>query len=202
MFCKKYADRGILYLYDELDPNEKQAFEAHLKICPMCQGELALLTEGKQFARMVPLEQIAPISYKEFVPSVKPVQNIVEKYIQPFWETIRPILQYKRRLVLVPMGVAFLFVMMLYMLDPQFKIFKSSLSPYSETILDWDTGMRESLDSLDQKIALLRSEKPFIAKASTEHALYPAADFFSDQHLDQIAADIQSLSNELNQFNF
>jgi len=86
--------------------------------------------------------------------------------------------------------------------NPQLKIFKSSDSPYSETVLDWEVGLGESLDNLDQKIALLRSEKPFIAKASSDSTFYSAADYFSDQHIDQIAADIQSLSSELSQFNF
>jgi len=43
MFCEKYADWGILYLYDELEPDAKHALEAHLKTCQQCQVELALL---------------------------------------------------------------------------------------------------------------------------------------------------------------
>lgn len=199
MFCELYADGGILYLYDELEPDERHEFEAHLKACQSCQVELALLKEGKQFAQMLPLEEIAPISYEKIVPSVKPAQSIFEKYIKPSLDSIRSFFQNKRRLVLAPVAVAFLLLIMFYVFGPGFK---PSVSPYSETAFDWDVGLRESLDSLDQKIAQLKSENLVIKTASFDSTFYSAVDNFSDQHLDQIAADIQSLSSELNQFNF
>lgn len=199
MFCEKYADQGILYLYDDLEPEARHEFELHLKICPQCQAALALLKEGKQLAQMVPLEEIAPISYEEIAPSVKPAQNIFEKYIQPYLDSIRSVFQNKRRLVLVPVAVAFLLLMMFYIFGPGFK---PSISPYSETAFDWDVGLRESLDSLDQKIAQLKSENLVMKKTSWDSTLYSAVDYFSDERLGQIATDIQSLSSELTHFNF
>ncbi len=200
MFCEKYADWGILYLYDELEPEEREEFGTHLKTCQSCQGELTLLTEGKQFAQMLPLEEIAPISYEEIVPSVKPVQAIFEKYIQPFGNPIRSIFQNKRRLMLVPVAVVFLLLMMFYLFNPGFK---PSVAPYGEDMaFDWDVGLRESLDNLDQKIAQLKSENLVVKKTSGDSTLYSAGDNFPEEHLDQIAAGIQSLSSELSQFNF
>ncbi|MCU0644107.1 MAG: zf-HC2 domain-containing protein [bacterium] len=202
MFCEKFAEWGILYLYDELEPEARHEFETHLKLCQQCQGELALLKEGKLFARMLPLEEMAPISYEEIVPSLKPAQGIFEKYVQPFGNSIRSIFQDKRRLVLVPVGVAFLLLMMFYLFNPQLKIFKSSDSPYSETVLDWEVGLGESLDNLDQKIAQLKSENLVVTKTSWDSTLYSEVDYFSDQHINQIKADIQSLTNELSHLNF
>jgi hypothetical protein len=149
MFCEKYADWGILYLYDELESDAKQAFEAHLNTCPPCQGELALLKESQLFTQMLPLEEIAPIFYAEIVPLSKPAHSVFEKYIQPFLDSIRSLFQNKRRLVLVPVGVAFLFLMMFYVFDPGFK---SSVPPYNETVFDWDVGLEASLEKLDQKL--------------------------------------------------
>ena len=199
MFCEKYAEWGILYLYDELESDAKLAFEAHLKTCHQCPGELALLKESKLFAQMLPLEEIAPISYEEIAPSLRPDQGIFEKYIQPFWTSIRSIFGTNRRLVLVPVGVAFLFLMMFYMFNHGLK---PLVSPYNETVFDWDVGLEESLDDLDQKIVQLKSENLFMKKDSLDNTFYSAVDNFSDQHLDQIEADIQSLSSELSQFNF
>lgn len=199
MFCKKYTDWGILYLYDELEPDAKLVFEAHLKTCHQCQSEQALLKESKLFAQMLPLEEIAPISYEEIAPSLKPDQGIFEKYIQPFWTSIRLIFGTNRRLVLVPVGVAFLFLMMFYLFNPGFKL---SVPPYSETVFDWDVGLEESLDKLDQKIAQLKSENLFMEKDSLDNSFYSSVDYFSDQHLDQIEADIQTLTNELTHINF
>ncbi len=199
MFCKKYAEWGILYIYDELEPEARHEFETHLKLCQQCQGELALLTEGKQFARMLPLEEIAPIFYEEVVPSVKPAQSIFEKYIQSFFDSILPIFQDKRRLMLVPVAVAFLLLMMVYLFNPKFK---PSVAPWGETAFDWDVGLAESLDSLDQKIVQFKSENLVQKKTSWDTTFYSALDNFSDEHLDQIAAGIQSLSSELSQFNF
>ena len=181
MFCEKYVDRGILYLYDELEPNAKHDFEAHLKTCPQCQCELALLKESKLFAQVLPLEEIEPISYEEIVPLSKPVHSIHEKYIQPFLDSIRSLFQNNRRLVLVPVGVAFLLLIMFYLFNPGFK---SSVSPYSE------------------KITKLKSEYLFMERDSLDNTFYSSVEYFSDQHIDQIEADIQSLSSELNHFNF
>jgi hypothetical protein len=199
MFCEKYADWGILYLYDELEPDSRKDFEAHLNTCHRCQAELVLLKESKLFAQMLPLEEIAPISYEEIVPSVKPAQTIFEKYIQPFWDSIRPIFPTKRSLVLVPVAAAFLLLMMFYVFGPGFK---PSVSPYGKTAFDWDVGLRESLDTLDQKIVQLKSETLLAENTSTDSTFYSAVDNFSDEHLDQIKADIHSLSSELTHFNF
>ncbi len=203
MFCEKYAEWGILYLYDELEFDAKQAFEAHLNSCPQCQGVLALLKESKLFAQMLPLEEIAPISYEEIVPSLKPDHSFFEKYIQPYFNSICSLFQNKRHLILIPVGVAFLFLIMIYVFNPGFKIFKSSVSLYSETIFDWDIGLEESLNDLDQKITQLKSENRFMEKDSLDNSLfYSSVDYFCVQHIDQIEADIQSLSSELTPFNF
>jgi len=152
---------------------------------------------------MLPLEEIAPISYEEIVPSLKPDQSFYKKDIQPYWDSIHSFFQNKRRLMLVPVGAAFLCLIMFYLFNPEFKIFTSSDSPYSETIFDWNVGLEESLDNLDQKIAQLKSENLFMEKDSLNNTLlYSSVDYFSDQHIDQIEADIQSLSSELTHFNF
>lgn len=199
MFCENYADWGILYLYDELELDARQEFEAHLKNCQGCQGELALLTESKQFAQMLPLEEIAPISFEEIVPSAKPAQRFFEKYIQPLWDSMRPIFLAKPRLVLVPVASAFLLLLMFYLFHPKFE---PSVAPYGDMALDWEVGLRESLDTLDQKIRQLKSENLVMEAEPLAQTGYSSGDHFSDQHFNQIAADIQSLSSELNHLNF
>ena len=202
MFCEKYIDRGILYLYDELDPDEKQAFEAHLHTCHQCQAELALLKENKLFAMMLPIEEIEPISYEEISPVSKSDRIIFKNFVQPFLDSIRSIFQNKRRLALVPVGAAFLILMIFYLFNPGFNIFRTSVSPYSETVFDWDFGFEESLDSLDQKIVKLKSENLFMETDSLDNTFYSHVANFSDQHIDQIAAEIQSLSSEMSHLNF
>lgn len=202
MFCENYADWGILYLYDELAPDAKNAFKVHLSTCQKCQSELMRLKESKHLVQSLPLEEIAPISFKEIVPLAKPAPNIFEKYIQPFWNSIYSVFQYRRRWLLVPVAVSFLLLMMFYLFNPGFKIFQSSVSPDTEMAFEWDVGLMESLDSLDQKITQLKSENLVREAEPLAQTGYFSGDHFSDQHFNQIAADIQSLSSELNHLNF
>lgn len=202
MSCEDYADQGILYLYDELEPAAKQIFEAHLKACPQCQSELALLKEGKLFAQMLPLEEIAPVSYGKVVSSLKPEQSFFEKYIQPAWTSIRAILEVKRRLVLVPVGAALLLLLMFYLAIPEFKLSRSSEPRQSDTGFAWEIGLGESLDELEHKIAQIRSQDLFTEEAAADSAFYTSADYSTDQHIDRIEASIQSLSSELHQLSF
>ena len=202
MFCEKNAGQGILYLYGELEPAAKQVFEAHLTACPQCQSEMALLKESKLFAQMLPLEEIAPVSYEKIVSSLKPEQSFFEKYIQPAWKPLRATLEVKRRLVLVPVGAAFLFLLLFYLFNPEFEFFKSSASRDSETVFAWEVGVGESLDELEQKIAQIKSENLFMEKAAVDSTFYASVDYSTDQHIAQIEANIQSLSSELSHLNF
>lgn len=202
MFCEKNAGQGILYLYGELEPAAKQAFEAHLTACLQCQGELALLKESKLFAQMLPLEEIAPVSYEKVVSSLQPKQRLFEKYIQPAWTSIRVILEVKRRLILVPVGAAFLFLLLFYSFNPEFEFFKSSTSRESEAVFAWEIGVGESLDELEQKIAQIKAENLFMEKTVVDTTFYTSVDYSTDQHIAQIEANIQSLSSELHHLNF
>lgn len=43
-----YCEQAVLYYYDELDLQQRQAFKAHLDACPACQRELAFLKASSQ----------------------------------------------------------------------------------------------------------------------------------------------------------
>ena len=197
MFCKKYADRGVLYLYNELETGAKHDFEAHLESCHKCQAELALLKESKMFTSMLLLEKISPVVLEETIPSYN--TGRYEKYVNLLKSLFRSIFPGGRRLVLVPAGALFLFILMFYLFNPEFNIFRSSVSHYDEYIFDWDVGLEESIADMDQRITQLKSENLFMELDSLNSDFSYAS---IDDYSDQIEADVQSLSSELASFNF
>jgi hypothetical protein len=60
--CTYQGDREgslIAYLYDDIEPAERAAFEAHLARCPLCRGELdALGAVRAQLSRWAPPEPV------------------------------------------------------------------------------------------------------------------------------------------------
>ncbi|MBN2090582.1 zf-HC2 domain-containing protein [candidate division KSB1 bacterium] len=196
MFCEKYADLGILYLYDELEDNEKQSFEKHLADCRHCQAELTHLQESKTLTELLPSDDIDPNFYRELVMLPESSYDLRAKYRQIFADFFESIFLTRRRFVFLP-AVAILFCFMLVYL------FKPSASNQSEMLYAWDSGWEESFDRLEQKIARFKSDYSSTqTDFSGETSDYSADKVDSDNRLEQIEADIQSLSNELNHSNF
>ena len=55
MTCPEYKDLMMGYLDDELDDQQRAKFEAHLKDCSECSGELAQFTKLKEITDEVTL---------------------------------------------------------------------------------------------------------------------------------------------------
>ncbi len=45
MDCNIFKEKGILYLYGELNEQEMQIFRQHIDSCPYCKEEIARLKE-------------------------------------------------------------------------------------------------------------------------------------------------------------
>jgi hypothetical protein len=196
MFCEKYADWGILYLYDELEAREKELFGKHLANCKHCQAELTLLQESKTLARALPADDIAPDFYPQLFWVSKSDDNFIAKYKWIISDFIESIFQTRPRLVFVPAVVILFCLILIYLSKP-------SVSSDPEMLFAWDTGWEESFDRLDQKIAQFKLDYSSTkADLSGETSDYSAVKVNSDDRIDQLKADIESLTNELSHSNF
>jgi len=189
MYCEKYIDNGILYLYGELEKDEQLAFESHLKNCKSCQAELAVLEHSKKLSQLIPEEDIAPFSITEY------------NYQQDNWfmnklftaiNTAKLFIQTKPRLVLASSFVITLGLIIVYLLRPPI--------PANLEVTKWDAGLEESLNSIDQRIANFKSEDIFDTQGFSE--VFVPDDMLSDERIDQIEEDIQLISQELNSLEF
>lgn len=189
MFCEMYANQGILYLYDELEPVEKLEFESHLQGCKSCQVELELLEQSRVMTQALPVEDILPISYAQYAKSkdewfVKKLQNAIAE----LWS----LLPSKKRIVFAPAFAAVLVLIVILIIKP---------TPQStNNLASWDAGLEDSLTSVEEKIAEFKIEHSFDVNSFSEE--YDLVDSFTDERLSAIEADIQMVSIELNSLEF
>jgi len=189
MFCEKYSDNGILYLYGELEQDEQLAFETHLEKCKSCQAELAVLAHSKKLSQLIPEEDIKPFSITEFNSQQ---DNGFVNILLTAINTVKLFIQTKPRLVLASSFVITLGLIVVYIFRPTI--------PANPELTKWNAGLEESLNKIDQRIAYLNSENIFDTQSFSEVIL--PDDMFSVERLDQIEEDIRLISQELNSLEF
>ena len=131
MNCEQAKTLFLAYQDDELSPDDKDAFEAHLKQCPACTEELeAYVQTLNEVSGMFPMQ--AP---KDFTLRVK--QTIDKRSRGRFFGEERPL------------GVSFAvvsFVLILLFLMAYFYLFSAKeitvLAPATDPVPDTDTAAR------------------------------------------------------------
>ena len=204
MFCDKYSEWGILYLYNELEADEKKRFEAHLFKCEHCQTELAVLKETKELVHSLPQEELDPHACKKLFHIAKKQNKTVSVPWKHLLESLKILLQPKWRLAFVPVAILILTLGIIYIKNPSIVTQTPTLLTDQEFLLDWDSGLEESLDALETEI----NQFTFQSDISTELAVMDdeqvliSQESYSDEKLAQIEEDIRLLARELNSLNF
>jgi hypothetical protein len=196
MFCEQFADQGILFLYDELAPHDKQVFESHVKSCENCRAELALLQTSKMLFHSVPEEDIEPVTYQKlnFRPSNS--KSLYAKYIQSILDSLPSIQVVRPSYALSAAALIAFGIMLIFLLKPRTLL-------NHETLFAWDAGWEESFDRLDQRMLKLKSETSSGETDLSEGTSgYSSGNAGSNNKLAQIEAEIQSLNNELSSMDF
>ena len=204
MFCKKYANWGILYLYNELEAKEKQIFEAHFHKCSNCQEELKILQDSKEMYQLLPQEDISPVSLNEVL-QIEPTRRFnIKHLLNRFTHFFQSITLPKKRLVLAPIGIILLIVLMFNL----GKFFHTSNTLEflgdEKYVLEWNSGLIDSLKIIDERLADFKIDagliqETIITDEETDESLW---DNFVNNKLSQIDEEIQLLSNELGALNF
>lgn len=193
MFCEQFVNDGILYLYDELQQKEKQVFEKHAATCKACQAELEVLRNSRQLFKILPEEQIEPVSFAEILSSSGTGENLREKYILPVLNSVCSIIRVRPGLAFVPAVAIVMALLLIYILKTPI--------PIDPQITMWDSGLQDSLNIIDEKIEQFKTENVFTESDSLD-IYYSSTETFSDEKIQQIEADIELLSSELNSLTF
>jgi hypothetical protein len=196
MFCEQFADQGILYLYDELAPHDKQVFETHIESCENCRSELAVLQTSKILLHRLPMEQIEPITYEKLISWAPFGKSLYAKYVQPILDCLPSIQVVRPRYALTAAAAIVLGIVLIFLLKP-------NMPSNHETLFAWDSGWEESFDRLDQRIQKLKSETfSRYSDLPAETEVYSSGSADSNNKLALIEAKIQSLNNELSSMDY
>ena len=145
MFCNRFEDKGILYLYNELDVDESQRFEAHIANCSKCQLALAQFGDARDVYRK--LEYEAPTLWTLFILKFKS-KSI--NYSAAFKKFISQLHESKKIWIPATVSTLTLICICLSLLGIFNK--KQNFNVKSEEVYVWTILSDESISSLDQQI--------------------------------------------------
>ena len=156
MSCDKYSDWTILYLYNELDHEDKKTFERHLKKCSNCREEIYNLQQSKNLYRSVSQIDISNDRYQQLFHS----KSLQKKYINISFteliEAIRNFIYGRWRFILLPMTAILLLVLTFTLQD--IKTDRDDSLTSDPSLLKWSINIEDSLNAIDIKIAQLQLE--------------------------------------------
>jgi len=197
MFCDKFENQGILYLYNELEIDEREIFEAHLQKCAACRRALEQLAATKGGYSSLELE--SPSRRSVFLLKIRSrcvsypgkIKYYVSAWLrQPkFW---------------IPVTVSSLAIIFLFL--TQLGIFnkKQTIPVMQEQDLAWTVLSDDSIRSITQQIDAIFVEKLVMNSqdsAATGEETW-GLNFNDDLGLAKIQQDIILLSWDINQSYF
>ena len=145
MFCNRFEDKGILYLYNELDIDESQRFEAHIANCSKCQLALAQFSDTRDVYRK--LEYEAPTIWTLFILKFKS-RSI--NYSAAFKKFISQLPESKKLWIPATVSTLALIFICLSLLGIFNK--KQNFVVNTEEVCEWTILNDDSISSLDQQI--------------------------------------------------
>jgi hypothetical protein len=195
MFCESVANQAILYLFDELDANERHVFEQHLAQCPACRAELAVLQSSQRLVRMAPEESIAPVRYTSLVSPLRPVRNRFIGFIQPLQDAIRWLFDIRPRLVVIPAAAVIVALLVIYLFHP--------FAAHQQKKMQWETNLDAMITSLEDRLTSFSAEAAYDDSDLSNSDWEDISGTLSpESRMETIANNIQTLSNELTGLSF
>ena len=194
MYCNDFENKGILYLYHELDNEESKTFEAHLINCAECRVALAQFGATRDVYRKLESElpsmrMLLSLKLKSKIFSYSTdLKKMLSKWFEPKKLWIPAIVS----------SVALIFICL-----SRLGIFNDNqeLAVNPEEITQWTILSDDSITSLDQKIDAIFAEKLTLQKVGKYN---PSTNFILDEDfgLNKIQQDIIILSWDINQSYF
>ena len=194
MSCNKFDQYGILYLYDELNPDKLRFFREHLQSCEKCGKLIAELKSNKKLYSALP----------EDSPPQKLLFRInLEAKKQTYLNRIKAIaqnIQFRQRL-----APAFVAIVVLVLISISFfHQFETQPVRLDDKHFAWSNGIDSEIDSLNLEIDIFYPK--LLAFESDTLQLYPSDPlgdlFVKDLRMKKIEQDIDILSISYEQLNF
>lgn len=194
MSCNKFDQYGILYLYDELNPDKLRFFREHLQSCAKCKNSIAEFERTKNISSTIP--EISPPQKLLFRINLQARKEAVLNRFKSKAEKLK----FRPRLVAaLGLPVAALIILL---------TFYSQYNPQPDLLqnkhLAWSNGVDSAIDSLNIEIDILYptlfsadadSFMLSLVNSSSEYSSY-------ESNVKIIEQDIDILSLNYNQFNY
>jgi len=197
MFCNKFENQGILYLYNEMGDEDKERFEAYLRECSKCRMALEQLGETTNFYRSI--EDATPRFRIIFLLKLRSRLSIFSIVVKNFIAEL-----FSKKRYWIPASVSSLAVLLLFLF--QIGIFngKQGISFSEKQITAWTILSDDSLNSLKQQINNIFVEDFFVTEedSSKNRIELSQINFDNDLGLNEIETDIILLSWDINQSYF
>jgi len=197
MFCNQFENEGVLYLYGELNADEKKKFEAHILNCSKCSLAVRQFNETRGIYREFETE--APSRGTLFLLKLKikkfHYSTAFKKYLSKLFEPK------KLWIPAIITSVALIFICL--SLFGRFNE-KQNIAVNPGEILVWTILSDDSINSLDQQIEGIFAEKFTINETKEVDNQIKSKDFTFDEDLglNEIQQDIIFLSWDINQSYF
>ena len=193
MPCNKIEQFGILYLYNELEEDEKIIFQIHLNECVECQNQVSELSKIRTRYRTIP----------ESNPSRKTILKIAwrvrKQKLIDFWRGNPKGLFLKPRLLPVTVSLAVVILIVLFMTNP----FSSNQNIYYKNHLAWNNGVDSEIESIETDLDyMIYRHFSFIKYDNLLESYSTDTLSLSDYNLKKIDQDIDLLSWNFKQINF
>lgn len=193
MSCNKFDQFGILFLYNELEEDEKIIFQNHLNECEECQDLISEFREIRTNYKTVP----------EVEPSRKTILKIAfhvrkQKIVDGF-ESFQKRLFSKPHLMPVSVSLAVAALIILFFIFP----FRSDQNINYKNHLAWNNGVDTEIDSIKTDLEFMIYHQFSIIKQNNLLARFSTDTLsLSDYNPKKIEQDIDLLSWNYKQINF
>ena len=162
MKCKEAADLLIEYIYDELGPEERQAVEEHLAVCPAC---------AEDFQSMSGVRGLAA-GMADPDPSVMAVNRILAT-ARDESQKAAPLFGSIRSKLLAAVGLAAVALVLAIVAVPQFASYRSSPLPPPPSGMDDRTALVETQPAVAERLEPVPGEEtaPSTPTVATEEVV-------------------------------
>ena len=194
MSCNKFDQYGILYLYDELNPDKLRFFTEHLQSCAKCKNSIAEFEGSKN--KYSDISEVSPPQKLLFRINLQARKEAVLNRIRSTAEKLK-----FRPLLVAALGLPITALIILLTFYFQFD---SQTVLLQDKHLTWSNGVDSAIDSLNFEIDILYPTLFSSDVDSVLLSLVNSSDEYSSYESDVkiIDQDIDILFSNFNQFNY
>lgn len=182
MFCKKYENNAVLYLYDELDPKAAKEFKAHVHHCPKCRRALNEMQHTVQLVSTLPKERADRSAIRHIMHHVEKPFSITNKMAK--WRTWFS----GSRLPWALAAAAASVILVLSLWNP----FSVPDPNQAYDLLAWNSGIDVELDHIELEITEMYPDYDYSTE-ETQHI---------ETRIDLIESSMKSLSQDIETMSF